>query len=185
MRACADGLYLSVGKKLKRRLEDLERRASDESPEPGKASDSDSVKPTKRQSASAKSQKTRRPSPHTQTKSQHQHDEYLFMPLHDAREESHIPPLYSSLSAYTPPSDASMSPYGHMQPFMPMTTLDPCPTFLPTTAATILPPVSRVADDSKGVYYGDSFTSGLNYGFVSGISIEPSHHYDTVSPHVS
>lgn len=107
------------------------------------------------------------------------------MYLHDSREESHTPPLYSSLSAYTPPSDTSMSPYGHLQPFIPMTTLDPCPAFLPTTTATILPSVSRAVDDSKGVFYGDPFTSGLSYGFVPGISIEASHHYDTAGPHVS
>lgn len=144
------------------------------------------MKPTKRQSASTKSQKTRRQSPHTQAKPQYQHDEYLLMPLHDAREGSHTPPLYSSFSAYTPPSDASMSPYGHMQPFIPVTTLDPCPAFLPTTAATALPPMSRIVDDGKGVFYDDPFASSLNYGFVPGINIEASHHhYDTAAPHVS
>lgn len=127
----------------------------------------------------------RRQSPHTQAKPQYQHDEYLLMPLHDVREGSHTLPLYSSFSAYTPPSDASMSPYGYMHPFMPVTSLDPCPAFLHTTAATTLPPMSRGVDDGKGVFYDDTLAPGLNYGFVPSINIDASHHYDTAAPHVS
>ena len=109
------------------------------------------------------------------------------MPLHDIRDGSHTPPLYSSFSAYTPPSDPSLSPYGHMQPFMPVTTLEPCGGFLPTTAAPTLPPMTRLGDDGKGVFYAqeDPFASGLNYGFIPGINVEVSHHYDTAGPHVS
>lgn len=176
-----------AGKKLKRRLEDLERRASDESPEPVREPDVTPAKPARRQAASTKTQKARRPSPHAQAKPHHHHqDEYLLMPLHDARDGSHTPPMYSTFSAYTPPSDA-MSPYGQMQPFMPVTTLEPCPAFLPTTAATTLAPMSRLGDDGKGAFYAqeDPFASGMVYGFIPGINVEASHHYDTAGPHVS
>lgn len=80
-----------------------------------------------------------------------------------------------------------MPAYGHMQPFMPVTTLEPCPAFLSTTAATTLPPMTRPSDDGKGIFYAqeDPFASGLGYGFIPGMNVDPIHHYDTAGPHVS
>ncbi|SPO02653.1 uncharacterized protein DNG_05326 [Cephalotrichum gorgonifer] len=184
-------------KKLKRRLEDLERRASDESPEPVRELEVEAAKSTKRQAASARTQKARRQqSPQSPTKPQHQHqhaqqhqyqshhphDEYMFNPLPGVRDGSHTPPLYS-YSAYTPPNDSSLSPYGTMQSFIPVTTtLEPYPEFM---TSTTLPPISRIGDEGKGVYYAqeDPFASGLNYGFIPGINIDASHHYDTAGSH--
>lgn len=97
--------------------------------------------------------------------------------------------MYPSYAPYSPPSDASMLPYGHMQPYMPVTTLEPCPEYLPVTASAILPPmVSRMTDDGKGIFYAqdDPFAAGLNYGFVPGIHLDASHHhYDNPGSHVS
>ena len=177
-----------AGKKLKRRLEDLERRASDDSAEPGKESEAEPEKPARRPASSSKSQRASRQSPQAHVKPHHHHHhEYLLTPLHDVRDGSHTPPLYSSFSAYASPGDPSMSQYGHMQPFMPVTAPESCPAFLPTTAATTLPPMSRLGDDVKGVFYAqeDPFASGLNYGFFPGISVEAGHHYDPAGPHVS
>ncbi|MBE3047672.1 hypothetical protein IMZ48_35195 [Candidatus Bathyarchaeota archaeon] len=148
----------------------------------------ESVKPTKRQTASTKTQKTRKQPSQTHSRSQsYQHDEYLLMPLHDVRDGSHTPPLYSQFSAYTPPSEASMSPYGHMHSYMPVTTLEQSCSAYMTAAATTLPPMSRLGDDGRGGYYAqeDPFASGLNYGFIPGINIDASHHYDAAGPHVS
>lgn len=150
------------------------------------------MKPARRQPAPTKTQKPRRQSSPAHVKAQHHqhhrhHDEYLVMPLHDVRDGSHSPPLYSSFSAYTPPSDPSMPAYGHMQPFMPVPTLEPSQGFLSTATAGTLPSMSRLPDDGKGLFYTqeDPFASGLNYGFIPGVNVEASHHYDTAGPHVS
>lgn len=171
----------------------MERRASDESPEPGKESSVSPAKPARRQAAATKAHKTRRQSPQAHSTPQHQHhDEYLLMPLHDVRAGSHTPPLYSPFTAYTPPSDASMPSYGHMQPFIPVTTLEPCQGFLPTTTATTPPPMSRLTDEGKGVFYTqeDPFSSSLGYGWsvsqhIPGINVDASHPFDAAGSNVS
>ena len=194
-----------TGKKLKRRLEELERRAGtsdgasssgNEKPSPSSKSSSSS----KRQS-STKSQKQTPSSPPKQlsrgqyTPPMHD-DEYLFPQSYDERERSHTPPGMSYYSTYPPPPEdmGLMAPYGqvHHQSYRPMTT-DSYPEYLAATAAVpvTLPSMTHFSDALKREPYsqpeeGMSYMPYSSY-MPSGVDMSggaPSP-YDQQMPHVS
>lgn len=194
-------------KKLKRRLEDLERRAgsSDEaesekqsqsgSPSPsGKSSNSSSNNSTKRQSSSSSSkpkshQTPPKPISHGQfTPPMDSTDELMFAPAYDDRERSHTPPMFS-YSTYPAPDELLMNPYAHAQPYPTMTTADGYPSYM--AAATVpatLPSMTHFSDAVKRESYpsDDGLSPYMSYGFVPGVDVStvgvPSP-YDQSNPH--
>ncbi|KAK4666052.1 hypothetical protein QC763_407250 [Podospora pseudopauciseta] len=121
-------------KKLKKRMEELERKAgvSDESPSPGSEKTSPAPKPAKRAPAT-KARKQSPPAtgrqvvaPHFTTPSYGQHDQYLFSHSYeDDRDRSTSPvgPYYQT-GYSAPPSDEMFTPYNfHQMPQDPVVTL--------------------------------------------------------------
>ena len=189
-----------TGKKLKRRLEELERRAGtsdgasssgNEKPSPSSKSSSSS----KRQS-STKSQK-QTPSIPRPVHAAHGRRRVSLPPeSYDERERSHTPPGMSYYSTYPPPPEdmGLMAPYGqvHHQSYRPMTT-DSYPEYLAATAAVpvTLPSMTHFSDALKREPYsqpeeGMSYMPYSSY-MPSGVDMSggaPSP-YDQQMPHVS
>lgn len=168
-------------KKLKQRLEDLERRASDDPPAIGKQTSVNTGKPQKRQPhVPTKSQKSPRPVSHAQQKPAQQRDDYRLLPAWNGRAESHTPPLYSS-SPYTPSNDTIMTPFVPIQPYTGGST-EPYPDYL---SGATLPSMTHMSDETKRDFYhsDDSFSAYGGYGFVPTIDISSALHYDSPSAH--
>ncbi|PHH74443.1 hypothetical protein CDD83_4571 [Cordyceps sp. RAO-2017] len=185
-------------KKLKRRLEDLERRAgsSDEAepekkrtPSPGKSS-------SKRQAAAA-APKAHKSQPPAKAMSQGQFtppmdhaDDLVFgTPVYDDRERSHTPPMFP-YATYPAPDELLLDPYGSAQPYPAMSagTADPYPSYL-TAASTMapgLPSMTHFSDALKRESFpgsDDGMNPYLNYGFVSGVEMSMPSPYDPSNPH--
>ncbi|KEZ43003.1 hypothetical protein SAPIO_CDS5461 [Scedosporium apiospermum] len=171
-------------KKLKQRLEDLERRASDESPGAGKHGSTTSVgKPQKRQQpAPAKNQRSSRASQQSQQKPTSRHDDYRVLPVWDGRARSNTPPLYPS-SPYTPCNEPVMTAFVPIQSYT-ANTVDAYPDYLSGTPSTTLPSMPHVGDDAKRDFYtpDDSFSAYSSYGFIPAIDINTTLHYDSPDP---
>jgi hypothetical protein len=176
-----------AGKKLKRRLEDLERRAgSGESGSGSEKQSASSSKSTKRQqSATPKMQKTP-PAPKAMapqfTPPMAPYDEPLYAPQYDARERSQTPPIFS-YSTYPPPDEMLLPPYGSTQPYPTMTTAETYPTYLAATVPVTLPPMTHFSDAIK--HNEDGLSPYMNYGFITGIDVNATNAYDHSNPHVS
>lgn len=171
-------------KKLKRRLEDLERRAgsSDGSPPPSeKQTQSNNrttkkTSPSKSQKQAATPQKAMQP-PQQYTPPMHPEDELLFAPTYDDRERSHTPP-FIPYSSYPPPDEMLLPPYSSAQPYHPMTTTEGYPNYMATTVPCTLPSMTHFSDAIKReAYPEESMSPYMNYGFVPGIP------YDHSNPH--
>ncbi|PHH62558.1 hypothetical protein CDD80_1338 [Ophiocordyceps camponoti-rufipedis] len=180
-------------KKLKRRLEDLERRAgsSDEAepdkkrtPSPGKGSSSSSN--SKRQNASTTKAKKTQPAK-TLAQGQftppmdHSDDVVFGTSVYDDRDRSHTPPMFP-YTPYPAPDELLLDPYGSAPPYPAMAT-DTYPGYLTAT----LPPMAQFGDSIKREPFGGD-DGGLNpylgYGFVSGVDINSMHSsYDASNPH--
>lgn len=192
----------ATGKKLKKRLEELERRAgtSDGGSSSGNEKPSPPVK-TKRTPAL----KAQRHTPPASVKSvapgqysppMHHDDEYLFPPSYDERERSHTPPMFS-YPAYPPPTeDMMMAPYGAVPGYRHAMPGESYPEYLaPSAVPVTLPPVTHFSDaikrESAG-YPGAPAEEGLpymnysGYHHLPGIDINAGHPspYDQM-PHVS
>lgn len=199
----------SIGKKLKRRLEDLERRAGSEDGESEKQSPSTTQsnspsKITKRQSAPTKSHKTQQQAPApvripTPTKtivSQGQftppmeaHEELAFGSHHtyNSRERSNTPPVFS-YGSYPAPDELLMNPYGPPHAYPTMTTTDSYPNYLTgTTMPTPLPSLGHYCEPVKREMYPghDGMGSYLGYGFVPAVDMNMATQYDASNPLVS
>ncbi|KAI1816565.1 hypothetical protein GGS20DRAFT_583392 [Poronia punctata] len=144
-------------KKLKRRLEDLERRAgsSDEgSPptnvpekqaQPGGRSSKKNSKASK--SSNASTQKPAHP-PQFSPPMSHE-DEILFQHQYDDRERSHTPPFI--YSQYPPPDEMAVPPYSSGQSYHGMTSAEAYPSYMASSVACTLPPMTHFSDASGGV----------------------------------
>ncbi|EAQ85021.1 hypothetical protein CHGG_09035 [Chaetomium globosum CBS 148.51] len=112
-----------TGKKLKKRLEELERRAgtSDDASSSGNEKASPPAKTKRTQAA-----KTQKQSPPAQMKPtlqgqytppMHHDDEYLFAHSYDERERSNTPPMFAYSTYPPPPEEMIMPPYGAVQSY--------------------------------------------------------------------
>ncbi|PKS12852.1 hypothetical protein jhhlp_000192 [Lomentospora prolificans] len=172
-------------KKLKQRLEDLERRASDESPIVGKQTSSTPGKAQKRQSqASSKSQRSSRPASHVQQKPAQHREDYRLVPDWSGRAESHTPPLYSP-APYAPTNEHIMTPFVPIQSYPGSTTAEPYADYLSGSAAATLPSMSHMGDETKRDFYhaDHSFSAYGDYGFVPTIDISSALQYDSPGAH--
>ncbi|KAH8881422.1 hypothetical protein GQ53DRAFT_788110 [Thozetella sp. PMI_491] len=165
-------------KKLKRRLEDLERRAgtsdgasSGNEKAPAKnASKKPSPQTPKKQAAVAP------PKPMTQsqfTPPMHNDDEYLFPQTYDDRERSNTPPMFA-YSAYPPPPEELLMPYSAAQPYRAMTTEAYQPEYLAGPVPVTLPPMTHFSEAIKREFPGheDGLTPYMNYpGYVPGLEM--------------
>lgn len=169
-------------KKLKRRLEDLERRASDESPIPAPAKQTSvgTGKATKRQQSATKAQPISRPKADVQQKPSSHHDDYMFLSAYDGRDRSHTPPLFS-YAPYAAATDMSISHCGQMPRYLSMSTTEGCAGY----HSTALPPTAHLYEDPRQELYGteDTLPPAMNYGFLSNIDVSSPHHFGTGGAH--
>ncbi|KAJ4858595.1 hypothetical protein T069G_06862 [Trichoderma breve] len=175
-------------KKLKRRLEDLERRAGSEEgdaekqPSPVQSATSPN-KITKRQSIS-KAHKAHQPAPVRLptppkaivsqgqfTPPMESHEELAFAPPayhhHDERERSNTPPVFS-YTTYPAPDELLINPYGSAHAYPTMTTAEAYPNYLTATAMPAsLPPLGHYSEPIKRDLYPDNVISPyIGYGFM-------------------
>ncbi|KFG85769.1 hypothetical protein MANI_026709 [Metarhizium anisopliae] len=177
-------------KKLKRRLEDLERRAgSSDDGETEKKPQSNNPSKSKRQSTS----KTTKPSPPAPTAKPIQVSQGQFTPPmenneemvvfsagFEKRERSITPPLFAYPS-YPAPDELLLDPYASAQPYPSISAADPYPHYLAaTTMPATLPAMTNYSDMKQ---CDDGLSPYLNYSFVSGVDINMSSHYDSSSAH--
>jgi hypothetical protein len=197
----------TTGKKLKKRLEDLERRAG--SSDDASSSGNEKLSPpTKTKRAPApKAQRQTPPAPVKPTTMQqgqytppmHHDDEYLFPQSYDERERSHTPPMFAYSTYPPPPEEMIMAPYGAVQGYRhAMPTAESYPEYLsPPPVPVSLPSMTHFHDAIKRepgypASSGPAADEGLSYmtynGYaLPGIDMGASHHpspYDPM-PHVS
>ncbi|KJZ74615.1 hypothetical protein HIM_05965 [Hirsutella minnesotensis 3608] len=185
-------------KKLKRRLEDLERRAgsSDEAEPEKKRTPSPSKSSKRPATASTKSQK---PPSHASAPSKaisqgqftppmdHADDLVFGAPVYDDRERSHTPPSFS-YPAYPAPDELLFDPYGPAQPYPTMSaTADPYPNYMTATSTmpASLPSMTHFSDAMKRESFPgeDAMSPYLSYGFVSSVDMNMPSPYDPSNPH--
>ncbi|KAI1079963.1 hypothetical protein F5B20DRAFT_541762 [Whalleya microplaca] len=178
-------------KKLKRRLEDLERRAgssddsssptgSEKQTQPGSRT-TKKTNPTKGKSATSP-QKTVQPPQFTPPMTHE--DELVFSSSYE-RERSRSPPFmtYPS-SAYPPPDEMLMHPYNSAQPYQPITTAETYSNYMATTVPCTLPPMTHFSDAIKREPYPEeSMSPYMNYGYMPGMGVSAPNSYDHSNPH--
>jgi hypothetical protein len=192
----------STGKKLKRRLEDLERRAGSsdegENDKPTQIASTRGTSPTKPAGVAKRASpaKASKPAPiqhagpknmiHGQfTPPMESTDELGFSSAFSDRERSHTPPMFTYAN-YPAPDELLVNPYGHQAyPAVStgMTTADAYPSYLAaSTVPLTLPSMSHFSDAVKRESYpsDESMNPYMNFGFVG----VPSP-YDQSNPHVS
>jgi len=176
-------------KKLKRRLEDLERRAgsSDDA-----ESDKQPQKPTKsKRSPSAPKTQKSQPAPSKPVASQGQFtppmetDELFFPATYDDRSRSDSPPQFT-YSTYPAPDEILLHPYGSAQHYPAITTADAYPNYM--TASTVpmtLPSMTHFSDAIKRepTYSSDEgLAPYMTYGYMPPMDFNSSSPYDQ-NPH--
>ncbi|KAI1487606.1 hypothetical protein F5X96DRAFT_649126 [Biscogniauxia mediterranea] len=180
-------------KKLKRRLEDLERRAgsSDEASSPTNGSEKQGQSPgrTTKKTSASKSSKSAAAShkpiqPPQYTPPMHPEDEMIFPSHYDDRERSHTPP-FIPYSAYPPPDEMIMPPYSQAQSYHPMTAAEGYPNYMATTVPCTLPSMTHFSDAIKRETYPpeDSISPYVSYGFIQGMDVNAPNSYDHSNPH--
>lgn len=196
-----------LGKKLKRRLEDLERRAgtSEGTSSGGESKQASSKNSKKTQQSVPKAQKQQStvhiapvpPAPKRVSQSQftppmHADDEYLFPPLpYDERERSHTPPLFTYSTYPPPPEGVLLPPYGGQpqpQQYRPVTTAEPYPDYLTAPVPATLPPMTHFTDELKRepAFSEESGLSPYVYGsYLPGLDMNAPSPYDNSNPLVS
>lgn len=190
-------------KKLKRRLEDLERRAgtSDGTSSGGESKQTSSTKNSKKSAPKTQKQQSVNIAPVAQppkpqmsrsqfTPPMHADDEYLFPPTpYDERERSHTPPLFAYSTYPPPPEDMLLPPYGgqpHHQSYRPMTTAEPYPDYLSAPVPVTLPSMTHFSDAIKRepAYGEESALSPYVYGsYLPGLDMNAPSPYDNSNPH--
>ncbi|KAF9875995.1 hypothetical protein CkaCkLH20_06441 [Colletotrichum karsti] len=174
-------------KKLKRRLEDLERRAGQE----GSTTTEKQSQPKSTKSKSQSSTKTQKPAAPTKVINQgqftppmHSEDDILFAQAayDDGRERSNTPPLFA-YTTYPPPEEMLLAPAYTTQPY-PMTTADTYPAYMAAVPVT-LPPMNHFNDAIKRESYSsdDGLSPYMNYGYMPGIDMNAPASYDPSNPH--
>jgi hypothetical protein len=174
-------------KKLKRRLEDLERRAgsSDEGSSPTTGSEKQtqsSSRSTKKSSKAPKSATTTQKPTHPPqfTPPMSHDDEILFPHGYDERERSHTPPL--TYSTYPPP-DEMMPPYGSAHAYHAMTTADGYPSYMATTVPCTLPPMTHFSDAIKREAYPHEESMSPYVSYYMSAEPQAPGPYDHSNPH--
>ncbi|TLS24050.1 hypothetical protein PpBr36_08583 [Pyricularia pennisetigena] len=186
-------------KKLKRRLEDLERRAGSSDGASTDGNEKSTITTTSKASTksgskarspkkAAKQQSSPPPAalsppktyPEQFTPPMNPDDELLFAQPYasEQRDRSHSPP--SLFYTYPPPEDM-MLPYG-------ATTSPPYTTgeyLVPTTVPVTLPPMTHFSDAIKREpSYGEEMSPYMgNYGYMPGIEVSQAAPYDNSNPH--
>ncbi|KAK3333720.1 hypothetical protein B0T19DRAFT_459078 [Cercophora scortea] len=159
-------------KKLKRRLEELERRAgtSDGASSSGGEKPSPSSKNSKRSQQAPKPQKqtpvtSPKMSRNQFTPPMHHDDEFLLTGPYDERERSNTPPMFNYPTYPPPPEDMLMAPYGSVQSYRPMAT-DSYPDYMHASAVPVtLPSMTHFNDALKreSSFNGDESLPYLGY----------------------
>ncbi|KAI1823828.1 hypothetical protein F4861DRAFT_508880 [Xylaria intraflava] len=179
-------------KKLKRRLEDLERRAgsSDEGSSPTNPSD----KPAQPSSGrgTKKSAKGSKSSAAAPAKSAHppqftppmtHEDEIIFHSSYDDRERSNTPPPFV-YSTYPPPDEMMGTPYSSAQPYHAITSAEGYPGYIATTMPCTLPPMTHFNDAIKREPYHSEETMSSPYvNYYLPMEVNAPGHYDHSNPH--
>lgn len=190
-----------TGKKLKRRLEDLERRAGSSDEAEPEVKPQPATKTTKKRTASKPQAKTSpapqpqlvaplKSAPHMQfTPPMENSDEMIFpSPAYSDRERSYTPPLFS-YSTYPPPEDQGiLAPYGSSQPYPVMSSSEAYPSYLSsTTMASSLPPLTHFSDAIKRESYSldAPLAPYVGYGYGAGLDVSAPSSYEQSNPHVS
>jgi hypothetical protein len=197
------GLTENLGKKLKRRLEDLERRAGSSSASPPEVH-AQLKQPAKKQTnnykapATLSSSTASRPklSPRVLSRNQytppmHNDEDPLFSTDFD-KDGSHTPPLFAYQHSYPPPEESIYPPYPTTQSYRPTTALHPTTTgfsdyLIP--APMSLPSMMHFNEALKR----DSLTGdddslnpfSMSYAAMAGIDIQAPQTYGDSNPHVS
>ncbi|EXF79736.1 hypothetical protein CFIO01_10908 [Colletotrichum fioriniae PJ7] len=172
-------------KKLKRRLEDLERRAGQEGTSPTEKPAA--TKSTKTKAAS----KTQKTPPPTKTMNQGQFtppmnndDEVFFAQQHyeDDRGRSITPP-FLAYSTYPPAEEMIMAPAYTTQPYT-MSAAE-YPTYLAATVPVTLPPMNHFQDAIKRESYhsDDGLSPYMNYAYMPSMDMNAQSSYDPTNPH--
>jgi hypothetical protein len=186
-------------KKLKRRLEDLERRAGSSDEAETEQKPQPANKPTKRRSPSKSQAKSppasqqQTPAPLKQTPQMQftppmDSDDMLFASAtYNERERSFTPPLFNYSTYPAPEEQQMLAPYGSTQPYQVMSAAEPYPSYLSTTTmSSTLPSLTHFSDAIKREPYAmdASLTPYSGYGFVPGLDGN-ANPYDQSNPHVS
>ncbi|KAI5861350.1 hypothetical protein GGS23DRAFT_147604 [Durotheca rogersii] len=179
-------------KKLKRRLEDLERRAgtSDEvSPASGTQKLSQSGNRGTKKAASPKGhkssaapQKTVQPPPYTPP--MNHEDELMFGHAYDERDRSRTPPYMTY--TYPPPEEMILPHYNSVAPYHhPITTAETYPSYMTPTVPCTLPSMTHFNDAIKRETYPaeEPMSPYMNYNFVPAVDVNSTHSYDHSNPH--
>lgn len=176
-----------TGKKLKRRLEDLERRAgpSDGSSGSEKSTQASSTKSNKKSPPKAKSVPQKPPQAPQYTPPMTSDDEFMMAPAYEERERSHTPPYMNY--AYPPPDEMLLPPYGSAAPYHPITTAETYQPYMASTVPCTLPSMTHFSDAIKReAYPEESLSPYVHYGYVQGVEVNGHGHYEQHSnPHVS
>ncbi|KAM5350493.1 hypothetical protein ACJ41O_006998 [Fusarium nematophilum] len=181
-------------KKLKRRLEDLERRAgSSDDAESDKQPQKTTTKSKRSSSSSSKSQKSQPATPAKPVVSQGQFtppmeptDDLFFTGTYDDRARSNSPPQFT-YSTYPAPDEILLAPYGSAQSYPAITTADAYPNYL--TASTVpmtLPSMTHFSDAIKRESYAsdDGLAPYMAYGYMPPtMDFNAPSPYDQSNPH--
>ncbi|CAG8978229.1 hypothetical protein HYALB_00010720 [Hymenoscyphus albidus] len=172
-------------KKLKRRLEDLERRAGSSSASPPQVhvelhqSDRHEQQWTKRSPETVHRQSPPRLLHSQQYTPPMHHDEELMFGHGFEREGSRTPPLFA-YHTYPAPEDMSYPPYPQSQPYRPVSTGAEYNNYLePVTLPSMMhfhESIKRENDDTMAPF-------NLSYQGLPAIDIQGSHGYDDSNPH--
>ncbi|KAK0617428.1 hypothetical protein B0T14DRAFT_568925 [Immersiella caudata] len=174
-------------KKLKKRLEDLERRAgsSDGASSGGEKSSSAVKSGTKRTQQQPKAQKPAPAAPMKQqvqgqfTPPMHHDDEYLFPPsYHNERERSHTPPMFAYSAYPPPPEEMLLPPYSAaVQGYRPHETYSEYLT--PQPVPVTLPSMTHFSDAIKRESTGYAAEDNLPYmsynSYLPGVDMSAAH----------
>ncbi|KAH8661189.1 hypothetical protein BGZ61DRAFT_539858 [Ilyonectria robusta] len=185
------GVDRGGGKKLKLRLEDLERRA-------GSSDDVESDKQpqeTTKSKRSPSSSKSRKSQPTTPAKPVTSHGQFTppmeptdaLFPLgtYADRACSGRPSKFIC-STYPAPDGIPLTPYGSAQPYPIMTTADAYPNYLAaSTVPMTLPSMTHFSDAIKWESYpaDDRLTPYMTYGYMSPMDFNAPSPYDQPNPH--
>ena len=194
---------LAIGKKLKKRLEDLERRAGTSDGASSASGNDKTSPPAKKRAQTTKTTRTTPPIPvkavipAPYTSPIRPEEEYLFQPTsYDQRDRSHSPPMFTYSTYPPPPEDMMMSaPYGAIPAYRHIQPAEPYPDYLsPPPVPVTLPSMTHYTEAVKrDPSYPASTTAEESYPYMSytsyipGVDMGPAGHpspYEQM-PHVS
>jgi len=178
-------------KKLKRRLEDLERRAGSSSASPPQMKHAELHQQErvveqqyKRSPDAGQRQISPRMLPSQYTPPMQSDDDLIFSQSLD-RDGSRTPPLFT-YNTYPAPEDIVYPPYPHSQPYRPVYSnndrSDAYVDYLAGVPVT-LPSMMHFHDAVKRETEETMIPFNMNYGSLSGMDIHASHGYNDSNPH--